>query len=78
MSSTSNGTPNAVPLPQRPRDSEPAPNKAPVWPIDHSETDALIPVSAKCHAHGQPGGVCCKELKDSERHLIDPDVIRDV
>jgi vacuolar iron transporter family protein len=33
---------------------------------------------AKCEKHNGVRGVCCRELKREERHLIDPDVVRDV
>lgn len=37
------------------------------------------PLQAKCTRHSNPGGICCKELKDDdERTLIDPDIVRDV
>lgn len=83
---SSNSTPNqpalAVPLPQRPRQAEQNGNaaKPPVWSLARSITDTLpVPLPAKCDRHGQPGGVCCKDLKDDdERHLVDPDVVRDV
>jgi len=47
---------------------------------ESSATNApLVPLPAKCNKHGQPGGICCKELKDEdERHLVDPDVVRDI
>jgi len=71
-----------VPLPHRPRQSEQngAVAKPPVWSIARSETASfLVPLPAKCDKHGQPNGVCCKELKgDDERHLVDPDIVRDV
>ncbi len=79
MSSNSSESAAAVSLPHRYRDAEPANNKPPVWPIDHSEPATVpVPLSAKCDAHDQPDGVCCKDLKEDERHLIDPDIVRDV
>ncbi|WVQ99475.1 hypothetical protein IAU59_006610 [Kwoniella sp. CBS 9459] len=36
------------------------------------------PLGSKCSAHAS-GGQCCKELKgDDERHLISPEIVRDV
>ncbi|KIR59657.1 membrane fraction protein, partial [Cryptococcus bacillisporus CA1873] len=36
------------------------------------------PLGSKCGAH-ESGGQCCKELKgDDERHLISPEIVRDV
>lgn len=52
----------------------------PIWAVTHSTTstqDLDAPLPAKCARHDRDG-VCCKELKgEDERHLIDPDVIRD-
>jgi len=55
-------------------------NKPPVWSLSSSESASLpVPLPAKCDRHGQPGGVCCKELKgEDDRHLVDPDIVRDV
>jgi len=85
---SSNSTPHqpaiAVALPQRPRGSEGnghADNNPPVWYLEEANTaDAPeVPLVAKCSRHNQPGGICCKELKgDDERHLVDPDVVRDI
>jgi len=36
------------------------------------------PAAAKCSRTSRADGVCCKELVDEERTLIDPDVVRDV
>ncbi|PBK63182.1 membrane fraction protein [Armillaria solidipes] len=66
----------AVPLPGR--DSSLKGRKPPVWPIDASETTQPTPLPAKCARDSRENGVCCKELKSEERHLIDPDVVRDV
>ncbi|WVQ81784.1 hypothetical protein IAT38_003909 [Cryptococcus sp. DSM 104549] len=38
----------------------------------------LQPLGSKCGAH-ESGGQCCKDLKgDDERHLISPEIVRDV
>ena len=56
---------------------------APVWSLESNEetqggADA-VPLAAKCDLHGTTRDVCCRELKgDDERHLIDPDIVRDV
>ena len=55
----------------------------PIWAVAHADQSAQdleAPLPAKCDRHsGVREGVCCKELKgEDERHLIDPDVIRDV
>ncbi|KAG8790116.1 hypothetical protein FRC17_009008, partial [Serendipita sp. 399] len=53
--------------------------RPPVWAISSTATGVSTPLGLKCGRH-QAGrrGVCCKELKKDERHLIDPDVMRDV
>jgi hypothetical protein len=73
----------AVALPHRPRGSESNGNadRPPVWSLEQSDAANApeVPLPAKCDRHGQPGGICCKELKDDdERHLVDPDVVRDM
>jgi hypothetical protein len=86
---SSNSTPHqpaiAVALPQRPRSSEDsnhAHNNRPlVWSLEQSSAANApqVPLLAKCAKHDQPGGVCCKELKDDdERNLVDPDIVRDM
>lgn len=78
---------SSVPLPKRDANASgesalPA-KKPPVWPIDRLGSAAgsslTLPMASKCGRH-QNGrrGVCCKELKREERHLIDPDVMRDI
>jgi hypothetical protein len=55
-----------------------------VWTISSTASAAVAagvstPIGAKCGINqGGRRGVCCKELKKDERHLIDPDVMRDV
>ena len=74
----------AVALPPRPRSAEDinqTNKKPPVWSLQQSSAiDAPeVPLPAKCDRHGQPGGICCKELKDDdERQLVDPNVVRDM
>ncbi|KAF9463226.1 membrane fraction protein [Collybia nuda] len=77
MSSERTPPPSAVPLPPRqlpPQNS----TKPPVWPIVASESTATTPLASKCARVTREDGICCKELKDDERTLIDPDVVRDV
>ncbi|KAI0922659.1 hypothetical protein AcW1_002754 [Taiwanofungus camphoratus] len=77
MSSQTNGAPS-VPLPHRQNGEIAAGPKPPVWPINDAAVDQVPPV-AKCDRHVPAReGVCCKELRDDERTLIDPDVVRDV
>ncbi|KAI3613171.1 membrane fraction protein [Moniliophthora roreri] len=52
--------------------------KPPVWPIDNALSSETTPLQAKCARSEMPDGVCCKQLKEDERQLIDPDVVRDV
>lgn len=73
---TVNDPPTSVALP--PRDSQVKTNKPPVWPITATETTDASVMTAKCARQTRPDGVCCKELKNDDRHLIDPDVVRDV
>jgi VIT1/CCC1 family predicted Fe2+/Mn2+ transporter len=70
-------TSNVVALPRRADDGTKA-TKPPVWPITNSVTNDPTPLSAKCDRISRADGVCCKELKQEERTLIDPDVVRDV
>ncbi|KIK52129.1 hypothetical protein GYMLUDRAFT_50080 [Collybiopsis luxurians FD-317 M1] len=68
----------SVALPRRPEDPSKA-TKPPVWPITNTVTsESSTPLSAKCDRTSRADGVCCKELKQEERTLIDPDVVRDV
>ncbi|KIY49736.1 DUF125-domain-containing protein [Fistulina hepatica ATCC 64428] len=54
-------------------------SKPPLWPINASVDNQLIPQAAKCAKPTRPDGICCKELKDpNDQTLIDPDVVRDV
>lgn len=35
--------------------------------------------AAKCDLHNRERTVCCRDLKgDDERHLVDPDIVRDI
>lgn len=48
-----------------------------------SESDALLQSSSststkKCEKHKGVRGVCCRDLKQDQRHLLDPDIVRDV
>lgn len=67
----------ALPLPSHPNTSVKQ-KKPPVWPIVHSEPGVETPSAAKCDRSAREDGVCCKDLLDDERTLIDPDVVRDV
>ncbi|POY73501.1 hypothetical protein BMF94_3438 [Rhodotorula taiwanensis] len=78
--SVASSTPNgAVALPKRqPRsDGESA---APVWSLDSTASGtADVPLAAKCDLHNRERTVCCRDLKgDDERHLVDPDIVRDI
>jgi len=66
-----------VPLPSRPITSVKQ-KKPPVWPIDNSVPGVEAPSATKCARNTRDDGICCKELIDDERTLIDPDVVRDV
>lgn len=60
---------SAVALPPR----VPSSGVAPVWKLEEGKID---PVACE----EKERDVCCKDLRDpaSERHLIDPDVVRDL
>ncbi|KAK7062804.1 Protein ccc1 [Paramarasmius palmivorus] len=83
MSTSSSSTVNEhsapqVALPRRQHDSVSKSTKPPVWPIDNAVGSETAPLNAKCAQSQMPDGVCCKQLKEDERQLIDPDVVRDV
>ncbi|EJD43141.1 DUF125-domain-containing protein [Auricularia subglabra TFB-10046 SS5] len=67
------GAARSVRLPSR--DASALAHKAPVWPLESSES-APAPLNARCGANN---GICCKELKgEDERTLVDPDIVRDI
>ncbi|KAF9012011.1 VIT family-domain-containing protein [Cyathus striatus] len=70
-------SPAAIPLPPRP-DAAINQQKPPVWPIVSAEPGVTAPLVAKCARTDREDGICCKELRNEERTLIDPDVVRDV
>ncbi|KIM21045.1 hypothetical protein M408DRAFT_18489 [Serendipita vermifera MAFF 305830] len=73
----------SVPLPKKQNQNGDAlenSRRPPIWSISSAATPGVsTPLRSKCARH-QNGrrGVCCKELRKEERHLIDPDVMRDV
>jgi len=64
----------AVPLPR----SANIHKKPVVWPIDPPEHETESAFLGKCVNTTPPDGVCCKDLIEEERTLIDPDIVRDV
>ncbi|KAE9387857.1 hypothetical protein BT96DRAFT_981268 [Gymnopus androsaceus JB14] len=66
----------SVALPRRTDDGTKT-TKPPVWSITSSVTNDL-PLSSECDRTSRADGVCCKELRQEERTLIDPDIVRDV
>ena len=62
------------PLPSRPNTSA----NPPVWHIDNTGPVVETPSAAKCDSSTRQDGICCKELIEDERTLVDPDVVRDV
>lgn len=42
------------------------------------ESSLGSPSTKKCEKHNGVRGVCCRSLKEDQRHLIDPDIVRDV
>ena len=61
-------------LPSRPNTSV----NPPVWPIDNAGPTVETPAAAKCDSSTRQDGICCKELIEEERTLVDPDIVRDV
>lgn len=48
---------------------------SPRAPLAHAEPTRT---AAKCDLHNRERTVCCRDLKgDDERHLINPDIVRD-
>ncbi|EGG00490.1 uncharacterized protein MELLADRAFT_39660 [Melampsora larici-populina 98AG31] len=40
---------------------------------------SVTPTLDKCDKHKRPQAICCRDLKgDDDRHLIDPDIVRDI
>lgn len=68
----------SVPLPRREHQTISS-SQPPVWAVSNAVQSVEAPLVAKCDRHGLGrDGVCCKELKgEDERHLINPDVVRD-
>jgi hypothetical protein len=94
MSSTTETTSAAaatsLALPAR---SPPPNNWTPVWTFQPSEPVPIAareqqlssilgdagPLSEKCEVTERPGQPCCKDLKgEDERHLLSPEVVRDM
>lgn len=48
--------------------------------LNDGEQHSLLESSPvkKCEKHNGVRGVCCRDLKQDQRHLIDPDIVRDV
>ena len=65
-------------------------NPSSVWRINSIEPQTreqqlynilgdTAPLHTKCDIHARPSGQCCKDLKgDDERHLISPEIVRDM
>ncbi|KAH9819504.1 VIT family-domain-containing protein [Melampsora americana] len=65
------------------------PHTSSVWEYTHEETNeidqrpssavSITPTLDKCDKHRRPQAICCRDLKgDDDRHLIDPDIVRDI
>lgn len=63
-----------VPLPSRPNTAV----NPPVWLIHNTAPVVEPPSSPKCASSTRQDGICCKELIEDERTLVDPDIVRDV
>jgi len=75
MSSETNGS-FALPLPRHTDariGSEPS-----VWVLHSSNGDVPLLADSECDRRDTEGGVCCKDLKDGDRTLFNPDIVRDV
>ena len=70
----------SVPLPRREQQSVIGQSQPPIWALSDAVQNVDPPLQAKCDRHTiERDGVCCKELKgEDERHLVDPDIVRDV
>lgn len=77
----------SVPLPSRKAGSTAAgATGKSVWAINNAPDAAAQEQQAagaapltECDKHNRPQAVCCRELRgDDERHLIDPDIVRDI
>ncbi len=87
MTSNPSQPPAAVLLP---RPSQSNPTAEPVWtvnnvlpPVRKQQSEGILgevpPLQSRCAAHDREGDKCCKELKgDDERHLISPEIVRDI
>lgn len=87
MTSNPSQPPAAVLLP---RPSQSNPTAEPVWtvnnvlpPVRKQQSEGILgevpPLQSRCAAHDREGDKCCKELKgDDERHLISPEIVRDM
>ncbi|TNY23961.1 VIT family-domain-containing protein [Rhodotorula diobovata] len=75
---TAPGAASAVALPSRSKRATDG-SSAPVWSLESSANgNAEVPLAAKCDLHNRERTVCCRDLKgDDERHLINPDIVRD-
>ncbi|KWU45755.1 DUF125-domain-containing protein [Rhodotorula sp. JG-1b] len=76
----SNTPHGAVALPKR-QHRQDAESSAPVWSLESTagNGNAEVPLAAKCDLHNRERTVCCRDLKgDDERHLVDPDIVRDI
>ncbi|KAF8627155.1 hypothetical protein AX17_006371 [Amanita inopinata Kibby_2008] len=69
--------PASVPLPARPENNS-SETRPPIWPIESAASGVETPLASKCARSSRTDGICCKELKEKERTLIDPDIVRDV
>ncbi|BGP45281.1 Protein ccc1 [Rhodotorula kratochvilovae] len=67
----------AVALPSRQKRTDGT--NAPVWSLEGSASSTTdVPLAAKCDLHNRERTVCCRDLKgEDERHLINPDIVRD-
>ncbi|GAA5931975.1 hypothetical protein JCM3775_004202 [Rhodotorula graminis] len=75
--STARGAGAAVALPSRSKRAQDG-SAAPVWSLQGAGSTTEVPLAAKCDLHNRERTVCCRDLKgDDERHLINPDIVRD-
>lgn len=75
-------SPASLPLPKNADSNASKKPTGTVWPTinapEHSPDLPLASPSAKCVNTTHPDGVCCRDLLQEERTLIDPDIVRDV
>lgn len=77
--------PVSLPIRRKPSDLNNT-NTQSLWTYTQDDSDnrpasalSNTPTLDKCDKNRRPQAICCRDLKgDDDRHLIDPDIVRDV